>query len=365
MKVAIGVRMHEGPWGGGNQFAATLSRYLQENGIEVHYSLETPDLDVLVLTEPRRSSESSAFNDVDILYYLTQVNPRAVVVHRVNECDERKNTTMVNRRLEIANRCADVTVFISKWLMDLHTTAPGRFIRPRVIQNGGDTSLFRPAARHQWDGHEPLQVVTHHWSDNWMKGFDIYTRFDERLGEEPFRGRFAYTYIGNLPHGFAFRHARALPPTHGRHLAASLGAHHTYLSASLNEPAGMHHIEASLCGLPVLYRRSGALPEYCQGFGVAFDDTDFERALLDLHAQYESLKARMPSYPHTADRMCAAYLSLFEDLIARRDEVIAARRLGPLRGARLRAGSALYDRRYQWRMRLDNLRHRQTDQVDA
>ncbi len=364
MKVAIGVRMHDGPWGGGNQFAATLSRYLRDRAIEVHYALDEPDLDVLVLTEPRRSSESSAFNDVDILRYLTHVNPRAVVVHRVNECDERKNTTMVNRRLEIANRCADVTVFISKWLMDLLTPGPGRCFRPRVIQNGGDISLFRPGGR-AWNGRDPIQIVTHHWSDNWMKGFDIYRRFDELLGMEPFRGRFTYTYIGNLPRGFAFQHARALPAMHGTHLAETLAAHDAYLSASLNEPAGMHHIEAALCGLPVLYRRSGALPEYCEGFGVQFDDTGFEAALLDLFTRYRFFKTRMPSYPHTGDRMCAGYLSLFEDMLEGRDEVIAERHVGSVRGAAMRAGAALYDRRYQWKIRLDTVRGRMTDRVDG
>ena len=36
--------------------------------------------------------------------------------------------------------------------------------------------------------------------------------------------------------------------------------HDLYISASINEPAGMHHIEGLLCGLPIIYRDNGALP---------------------------------------------------------------------------------------------------------
>ena len=33
----------------------------------------------------------------------------------------------------------------------------------------------------------------------------------------------------------------------------------------------MHHIEGALCGLPILFRNSGSLPEYCKKYGVSFD----------------------------------------------------------------------------------------------
>ena len=33
------------------------------------------------------------------------------------------------------------------------------------------------------------------------------------------------------------------------------------------------------------------------------------------------------SYSHTANRMCQAYMALFDDLVGRRDEILAKRRL--------------------------------------
>ncbi len=350
MKVALGVRRREGPWGGGNQFANAIADFLQDRGVTVERDLSARDLDLILLTEPRRASASSAFNDVDILRYLA-VNPRALVVHRINECDERKGTKHVNRRLELANGCADATVFISEWLADLFARRGRPFADVHVIRNGGDPHVFKPSGV-VWDGREPLRVVTHHWSDHWMKGFDVYRHFDEMLGQETFAKQFRFTYIGKLPVGFSFRHTDVLAPRHGTALGAALAGHHVYLTASQNEPAGMHHIEGALCGLPILYRMSGALPEYCDRFGVGFDAATFEAALTKMRGCYGALKARMSEYPYTADRMCESYLTLFQDLLSRRDAVVAGRACGAGANRVLRTRAALYDSYVRWRTRL-------------
>ena len=36
-------------------------------------------------------------------------------------------------------------------------------------------------------------------------------------------------------------------------IAEELKNHHIYITASINEPSGNHHIEAGQCGLPILY----------------------------------------------------------------------------------------------------------------
>jgi hypothetical protein len=160
-----------------------------------------------------------------------------------------------------------------------------------------------------------------------MKGFDVYARLDAMLGEAPWQGRAEFTYIGNLPQGFAFTETRHVPPLDGPALASELRRHHVYLSASINEPGGMHHIEGALSGLPVLYRKSGALPEYCGDFGEGFTGPgDFPAALEAMAGNYPRWHERLAAYPHTADRMCGAYLGLFDDMMARCDEILARRR---------------------------------------
>jgi hypothetical protein len=41
---------------------------------------------------------------------------------------------------------------------------------------------------------------------------------------------------------------------------------------------------------------------------------------------YEEHKAAMAGYRHMTGRMAASYLDLFDELIARREEIVAARR---------------------------------------
>ncbi|GIR20410.1 hypothetical protein CM15mP35_06710 [bacterium] len=62
MKVSIGTNIKEGPWGGGNLFAKNLSEFLASNGHEVRTDLKDDDIDLILLTEPRRTSESSALH---------------------------------------------------------------------------------------------------------------------------------------------------------------------------------------------------------------------------------------------------------------------------------------------------------------
>ena len=113
MKVSIGTNVKDGPWGGGNLFAINLTNYLVNNHHDVVYDLKDNDIDVILLTEPRKTSESSAFTHIDVNNYLKYENNKCVVIHRINECDERKNTNNVNEYLIKVNKSADYTVFVS------------------------------------------------------------------------------------------------------------------------------------------------------------------------------------------------------------------------------------------------------------
>jgi hypothetical protein len=197
-----------------------------------------------------------------------------------------------------------------------------------TIRNGADVRIFHARGFVPWAGVGPLKLVTHHWGYHPMKGFDVYAALDALLVEPRWRDRLAFTYVGNLPKGFSFKNARYVAPLDGEALAAELRAHHAYVTASINEPGGHHQNEGALCGLPLLYRMSGCMPEYCNGFGVPFSGvTDFESALQKLMSEYSRLAAKMPSYPWTAERMVREWLALFESLLAQRQSMVARRRL--------------------------------------
>ena len=54
MKISIGTKIKDGPWGGGNLFAINLKNYLESNGHKVFHDLDEDDIDIILITEPRK-----------------------------------------------------------------------------------------------------------------------------------------------------------------------------------------------------------------------------------------------------------------------------------------------------------------------
>lgn len=326
MKVALGMRLQEGPFGGGNQFGKTLSSYLQENGINVVFELKDKDIDIIVLTDPRTYMSSVSFGAAEIASYIKDVHNDAIVVHRINECDERKGTKLVNKQLSLANSIADHTVYIGSWLPGLFRNHGYRFSSGfSVIKNGADPRVFA-FQKKALPEKGKVKIVTHHWSPNKMKGWDVYLKLDKMLKEEQYASRFEFHYIGQVPQDLQTNNIIFHDACSGKTLADELDKHHIYLTGSMNEPAGMHHIEGALCGLPLLYRNSGALPEYCNGYGIAFDGPeDLGDALDEIIENYDYYSNEMSQYNNTSEKMCSEYLQLFERLLAQKDKIIASR----------------------------------------
>ncbi|MBF0353716.1 MAG: glycosyltransferase [Alphaproteobacteria bacterium] len=313
MKIALGHRIQTGPWGGGNRFAASLAQALLDRGDQLVFTLDHQDIDLILLVDPRSRNPAVPFTPGQVFRYRRH-HPKVRVLHRINECDQRKGTRSMNVRLKLANYVADHTVFISRWLsgLDLWRRDGGS----SVIMNGADETIFNSVGHVPWDGNEPIRLVTHHWGGHALKGLDIYQRLDAALEAPPWKNRLAVTYIGNLPDSADFRCIRHLPPLDGEKLAQELRRHHFYVTGTQNEPAGMHHIEGALCGLPLLFRNSGALPEYCSPYGVSFQGPDdVLEALKRLISEHATYQQALAQYPYTSKRMVAEYLELIDRLV--------------------------------------------------
>ncbi|MGB0683937.1 MAG: hypothetical protein ACPGOV_14590 [Magnetovibrionaceae bacterium] len=325
LTIAIAHHIQDGPWGGGNAAVRAISEELESRGHSVRFDLNHPGIDLILMTEVRQRSPQVPFGHGAMARYRLS-HPGAIIVHRINECDERKGTSGMNRRLRLANLLAHHTVFIGEWLKDLDLWTSCGDDSFSVIPNGGDTRLFHDRGFEPWEGSGPIKLVTHHWGANRLKGFDVYEHLDALLDDPDQKARFQLTYIGNLPPGFAFRNVIHKTPLSGEPLAEELRSHHAYITASQNEPAGMHHIEGALSGLPLLFRNSGALPEYGTGFGVSFNGPlDVEQALAEMRRDYTLWRERLAAYPFTADLMAGRYADLFENLCRDREPVLARR----------------------------------------
>ena len=328
MKIALGYVLQEGPYGGGNSVIISMAHLLAEAGHEVVWSLADANIDIVVLVDPRVRSPNISFGAGAIARYLLFRNPNAIVVQQIHDCDERKNTRFMNRRQRIANYVADATVCVGSWMLDLDLVRQEHRSRYVSVLNGGRTEIFHAEGHVPWDGNGPLRLVTHHWGGHWMKGFDVYSLLDQQLADPEWRDKIDFTYIGNVPSGFRFEHATHLPPLSGEALADELRRHHAYITASINEPAGLHHVEGALCGLPIVYRNSGGLPEYCDGYGVIFEGMDDVLPAIDrMRGEYDKWREQLTGYVHTERRMVEGHIELFVRLLGEREEIVSARRL--------------------------------------
>ncbi len=326
MRVAINQVPFDGPWGGGNRFVSALVEGLKEAGHQVQHNLGK-GVDLILIVETRLRSPNVTFDAGGVLRHLAFCDRNAIVVHRINECDERKGERFITHRLLRANYAADFTVFVGSWLMDLPAWRHKDRDRFSVILNGADPLVFNPERRNPRQDSK-ISLVTHHWSSHPFKGYDVYRAFDDRLDDPSFAAQFDMTFVGNIPNDGYFRNIKHIKALNGPLLSSELKRHSIYLTASICEPGGNHQNEGALCGLPLLYRNSGCLPEYCDGFGEIFDGPlDVFSALDRLVARLPEAERKMRSYPHTSTTMVADWISYLSVCLEKRDEIVGTRKV--------------------------------------
>lgn len=325
MKIAIGTNIKDGPWGGGNSFAINLSSFLIESGHEVVYSLVDKDIDIILLTEPRKLSETSSFNHKDIDEYLNVINNNSIVFHRINECDQRKGTNYINEYLIKSNSVADVTIFVSQWLKNLYIEEGISKKNLHTIMAGANKTFFNSKNFNSWNEKDKLKIVTHHWGTNKNKGYEVYEYIDQLISVEPWKDIIEFTFIGNLPKNYKFENSNVVEPLYGVELGNELKKNHLYITGSLFEPSGNHHIEAGQCGLPILYIQSGGTSEYCENFGIPYQIENLEEKIKLFMKNSSQYYENMKNYPNDSKVMSKEFLDLFYFYMDSKKQIINKR----------------------------------------
>jgi glycosyltransferase involved in cell wall biosynthesis len=156
-----------------------------------------------------------------------------------------------------------------------------------------------------------------------VKGFEIYKELDMLLNKKEYKNIFEFNFIGRLPKNLQLLNTNLMEPLSGPELANELKKNHLYITGSLNEPSGNHHIEAAQCGLPIMYIDSGGIKEYCDGFGVEYIKENLEERLLYTLSNYDDLTNKLESYPRNSDLMSQEFLKFFERLLDEKLQIIA------------------------------------------
>lgn len=313
MIVALGMRPINGPWGGGNQFIKNFSKYLENEKVKVVYDLLNENIDIILIIDPRKKKYQDSISIDDAINYRLKINKKVKIILRVNECDERKNTNNINRLFMDSSKISDVTVFVSDWLLRLYENHGLNSKNRIVIRSGADSNIFKPIKNKIPP--KKLKIITHHWSYNQNKGMKIYKMLDKYLGITELKDNFSFEYVGNKPKLLFFKNSDYSKPIHGENLANKLRESHIYLTASLNEPAGMHFIEGLSCGLPVLYVNSGGTTEYCKNYGLEFDENNLIEKLFLMKKEYLNFQKKINKFQFVDELMNKSYFNLFKSII--------------------------------------------------
>jgi glycosyltransferase involved in cell wall biosynthesis len=313
MKVAFNKKLVDGPYGGGNQVLRLLKKHFEDNGISVSFSLDE-DVDVIMLMDVRDGGCIFPLKSVE---NFKKSHPKVKILHRINENDaHRAGSNYLNALILQSNKLADVTVFVSEWLKSYFQKFGMSIDESKVIPNGADRNLFFNAKIKRYPS-ETLRIVTHHMSDNILKGYPTYRALDEFCFSNPSIAKFQF--IGRPLPGF-IKHGEVISQKKYEDLAPLLQKNHLYITASMYEPGPNHLPEGMACGLiPLVFSSSTSCVECSNGFNVLFDDhKDLFLKIEELYCDanhYNEMKDRMSLYDYGADEMCAEYHKIIEGII--------------------------------------------------
>jgi len=265
-KILLNRKPIEGPWGGGNLFVKAIFSNAVDNGYEVVTSFEESP-DVILMIDPRYDEMGISINE--IISYKNK-NPKALVVHRVNECDVRKGTNDIDNILLECSKFTDITIFVSNWIKN-YFIERGWFNNSNfVIYNGVNKEHFR---LNKNKNNEKVRICAHHWSNNRLKGFDIYDKLDKWVGNHD---GYEFVYIGRELG--SFQNAIVVSPLFGKSLGDELSQANIYVSASRFDPGPNHIIEALACEIPTFVHMEGGGAVEFAGFGAVY--SSFEDLIL-------------------------------------------------------------------------------------
>jgi len=301
MKILFTLEPQDKAMGGGNFFVENFIKFLKSKNHNIVFNLEK-EIDLIFIIDPRKGKFKKYSIDNFIEYKKN--NPNVKIIHRVNECDiKREKSINIEPKLLETMKIADKVIFVSKWLEEYFITKYKLKINSTAILNGCNREHFFPKNKNL---SKKIKIVTHHWSDNYLKGFHIYNKIDKLLKK---KNNFEFIYIGRYNKDYNPKRINLISPKKGLELGSLLRDCDIYLTATQNEPGAMHYLEGISCGLPVLYcTGGGGVQEICCKYGEEFSDIDTFIEKLDLiKNNYDNYVNKIDYEYLSSERCCQQY----------------------------------------------------------
>jgi len=301
MKVYFNRRPVAGPWGGGSKVLSSIIDECKRRNHDVFFEEEIykDKFDLLFCVDPRPTNFVS-YSDL-----LTHKKNNSRIIQRIGDLGTHGKPELFEL-VKKTSEISDALIFPSSWARDyLDSKNKNSFI----IHNA-PLPQFNVSKDKNKSYESKIKLVSHHWSDNQNKGFEIYQKLDDYCRSS---NKFEFTYIGRKPNNVPF--LKHLPPQDVNGLVSELPKHHIYITASKLEAGANHVLEALACHLPVFYHSlGGSINEYCDGYGYQYDN--FEELIYKLENSTNSFKTlfNQMNYTRNSKQMAKEYVDFFERL---------------------------------------------------
>lgn len=310
MKIYLNREPVEGPWGGGNKTLSSLCKRLKEIGHELTFDLER-DIDIIFCYDPRPNKKGVWYQNF-LDYKASFKNTK--ILQRVGDVGTHSKPDLTKILREIASKnLSDFYIFPSHWSRKMINHTERNF---SIIENRPMSEFYYNRTDDRVSS-DQINIVTHHWSTNDKKGFEIYSMLGEFLNGGTINGKSVrLTYIGRFSEKYSSLNIQTIPPVDVETLSRKIPENDFYLTASLEEAGANHVLEALACGLPVLYRTGGgSINEYCKGFGLEY--SSFEGLISSIERmdnEYSIFKNNVSKYSEKVEDSIDKYIRIIEDL---------------------------------------------------
>ncbi len=298
MKVFISYKTKGEAWGGGNQFLKNL----KDKFLKMQQICDDPkDADIILF--------NSHHNLIETLFYKIKY-PDKKFIHRIDgpiSSYRGEKEKKLDKLIYLFNsKISNGTIFLSKWSKDENIKKGYFSDNHQVINNAPNNEIFKEKKYSLINQNRKIKILASSWSENLLKGFDIFKHLDENLDFN----KYQMTFVGNSK--IKFRNIKMINPVKSELLYNYIEDSDVFIFASKIESCSNLLMEAMATGIPVLVVDGTSNNEIFNSNGYIFKDkTDVINQLEKLISNYEKLKLEKRYY---LDETIKRYYDFFQDI---------------------------------------------------
>ena len=303
MIVYVNRKPVSGPWGGGSKILTSIISMLKDLGAEVIFEWSNErHFDVIYCHDPRPDNTGIWYQH----FLNRKLRDGIPIIQRVGDVGTHGKPALT-RLVKQTMQYSDKVIFPSIWAKEyVECQRDNTFVIPNA-----PLDIFYQNRGVSKDISSPLRVVTHHWSNNPLKGFDLYRKLASYCSKVT--SKIEFSFVGRFdanPPGVGIN---ILEPMDKESLSGFLPRHDIYLTASLEEAGANHVLEAMASGVPVLYSAGGgSITEYCCQHGLEYSGyDDLVQKIYVMSNNYATYKDATLGFNRTISDVMHSYREIF------------------------------------------------------